>query len=123
MSKKKMWILASTVCLVAIAVCFVFFGRKPMYIADANDSKTIEKNGVQYEVVKDAKHEIEVLAVAETEEMAKDIADLYKITYVDFRDGIAVYKTEEFFSVLEETGKENGYPELSMNNKVSINEN
>lgn len=49
---------------------------------------------------------------AETEEEAREIAQLYGIEFVEFRHGMALFTTEEKPSAVIERGREQGWPEL-----------
>lgn len=56
-----------------------------------------------------------LMATAESEEEAQNIADLYGITLVSFDNGIALYQTDKDIFEVIARGQENGYPELSIN--------
>lgn len=67
--------------------------------------------------------ENQLMALADTEEQAQEIAEQYGITLVSYEGGTAVYHTEEDpFSVIVR-GQENGYPELSLNYVYTIDDN
>lgn len=57
----------------------------------------------------------ELMALASSEEEAEEIAFLYNIELVSYADGVAVYTTEEPVRDVILRGKEEGYPELSIN--------
>lgn len=59
--------------------------------------------------------EDQLMALADTEEMAQEIADQYGIELRSFANGIAVYRTEEDLFEVMERGRANGYAELSIN--------
>ncbi len=59
--------------------------------------------------------EDQLMALADTEEMAREIADQYGIELRSFANGIAVYRTEEDLFEVMERGRANGYAELSIN--------
>ena len=56
-----------------------------------------------------------LLAEAETEEEAMEIAELYGISLVKFRGNVAVYETDKDIEELIEMGKKNNYPTLEIN--------
>ena len=55
------------------------------------------------------------MAMAETEEEAKKIAEQYGIELVSFSDGVAVYQTDEKLADVIARGQEQGYPQLYLN--------
>lgn len=57
----------------------------------------------------------ELFSLAETEEEARAIAELYGIELVSFSDGVAVYHTEEAPDTVVARGKENGWPPIDVN--------
>lgn len=61
-----------------------------------------------------------LVGLAETEEEAEKIAELYNIELLTFSTGVAVYKTEEDLNTVIKRGKDNGYPELSVNHSVMM---
>lgn len=56
----------------------------------------------------------QVMALADTQEAAQEIADLYGIELKNFSYGVATYTTDKNLQELLELGQENGYPELSL---------
>lgn len=57
----------------------------------------------------------ELLCIAQSEEEAKKIADMYGIELVEFSYGVATFHTEEDPNAVIRRGLDNGYPELSIN--------
>lgn len=57
----------------------------------------------------------ELLALVDTEEEARQIAEIYEIEFVQFANGVATYHTEEAPGAVVERGRENGWPEISVN--------
>lgn len=57
----------------------------------------------------------ELLCIAESEQEAENIAELYGIELVRFSHGIAVFHTDEDLEAVAARGAENGWPELSPN--------
>ena len=62
----------------------------------------------------------ELIAAAETEEEALQIARLYGITLVSCGNHIAVFHTEEDPLQIIARGQANGWPELSLNEVITI---
>ena len=56
-----------------------------------------------------------LIGKAETLEEAEELAQLYGITLVEFRQGAALFHTEEDPRAVIRRGQENGWPELSLN--------
>ena len=57
----------------------------------------------------------QLMGEAEDWDNAKEIADLYGITLVNFGHGLALYYTEEDPEAVIARGEENGWPTLSLN--------
>lgn len=57
----------------------------------------------------------QLMCIAETEEEAQEIAELYGITLVEYGYGVASFFTEENPREVIKRGQENGWPELSLN--------
>ena len=57
----------------------------------------------------------ELIGLFESEQEAKNVADLYGITFVSFDTGVAVFSTDENPYDVIERGQENGYPPLATN--------
>lgn len=64
----------------------------------------------------DEKKETELIALAQDQEEAEEIAELYGIELLSFSDGVAVFTTDKELQDLMETGDINGYPTLTVNN-------
>lgn len=112
--KKKMLVAGGTVGAVIILfvgwyVMSVQFGIGPMFpFMKVQEIK--QENMEQAVIAEDS-----LMSVAETEEEAKEIAEQYGIAFVSFENGIALYHTEEDPFEVIARGKENGYPQLSVN--------
>ena len=63
-----------------------------------------------------------LMAWAESRADADKIATLYEITLVTYTNKLALFDTDKNVDQLIQTGKKNGWPELSKNNKVTIME-
>lgn len=57
----------------------------------------------------------QLIASAETLEEAQKLAELYGIELVDYGYHIALFRTEEDPKAVIQRGRENGWPELSLN--------
>ena len=56
-----------------------------------------------------------LMAEADTEEAARELAELYGISLVDYRYGLATFATDEDPREVIRRGQENGWPELTLN--------
>lgn len=56
-----------------------------------------------------------LMALVESEEAAKEIAEQYGITFVSFQAGVATYYTDEDLQQVISRGEENGYTPLYLN--------
>ncbi|MCD7725120.1 MAG: hypothetical protein LUI12_06160 [Clostridiales bacterium] len=61
-----------------------------------------------------------LMALAESEEMAKEIAGQYGIVFVSFQNGVATYDTDEDPEQVIARGEDNGYPTLYLNYQKSL---
>lgn len=61
----------------------------------------------------DAKSSVQLTALADSQEAAQEIADLYGITLKDYSYGVATYTTDKNLRDLLDLGLENDYPELT----------
>ncbi len=71
--------------------------------------------GPQHETVENYVEGAELLCIVESEDEAKEIADMYGIELVDYKVGVATFHTEEDPRAVVERGIENGYPGISIN--------
>ena len=62
-----------------------------------------------------------LVALADTEEEAKRIANLYDIDLISFSYGVAVYDTDKDLHKLIKWGEKQGYPRLSINGTCYAN--
>ena len=84
-------------------VMFVHFGRGPAF-----PFLKVQKMNVE------SANQV-LMAEAETEADAQEIAEQYGIEFVSFENGLALYHTEEDPFEVVARGQENGYPQLSVN--------
>lgn len=63
---------------------------------------------------------VSMIALADTKEEAKKIAELYGIELVNFSYGVAEYETTKDPQELIALGEKNNYPTLSTNNTLTI---
>lgn len=95
--------------LVGWYVMFVHFGRGPAF--PFLPVKEIELEVQQGEIIA----EQPLMAMVETEEDARRVAEQYGIEFVSFSDGVAVYQTEEDPRQVITRGQEQGYTQLYLN--------
>lgn len=63
-----------------------------------------------------------LMTLAESEEVAKEIAEQYGIIFVAYLDGVATYYTDEDLEQVISRGEENGYPILYINYQRSLSD-
>lgn len=71
-------------------------------------------------VFKTEEYAVELIALADTEEQALEIAELYQIELLSFSEGVAVYTTDQDPQELIALGQEKGYPLLSINQTLQL---
>ncbi|MCM1112097.1 MAG: hypothetical protein NC399_02460 [Muribaculum sp.] len=82
----------------------------------ADKNKPLENYAVQDDLsVRTDQGNVELTALADTEEQAQEIADLYQIELLSFADGVALYSTDQNPYELIALGQEKDYPPLSLN--------
>lgn len=90
-------------------VMFVHFGRGPAF-------PFVQAKVVKFELAPgDISRTEPLMALAESEEEAKTIAEQYGITFVSFQSGVATYYTDEDPQQVIDRGVENGYQALYLN--------
>lgn len=113
--KKRMWVMGAVIVIAIIAVlggwyvAFCEFGIGPAF-PFLPSAKLGEADMISAEL---AEHPL--MALAETQEQAQEIAELYGIEMVSFEDGIAVYDTDQDPYDMIAEGQKKGYPILSVN--------
>ena len=90
-------------------VMFVHFGRGPAF--PFLKVQKINVESANQVMIADNS----LMAEAETEADAQEIAEQYGIEFVSFENGLALYHTEEDPFEVVARGQENGYPQLSVN--------
>lgn len=113
---KKKWII---VLIVLIVIIVLALGGWKMGLFDRLFPKKVEVEDKQSIENLDGNSLIaegkELFAVVDSETKAQEIAELYGIELVGFADGVAVYTTDEVPRDVILRGKEEGYPEISIN--------
>lgn len=117
--EKKKMIIIITGAIVAVAVCVMFFLFSKERVALPIDLETTSLDGVAGET--EANGLLELIGVADTEEIADKLAEDYGIELKSYEYGIAVFVTEKSYQEITEIGKAKGLPELSPNNKLKAN--
>ncbi len=113
--RKKMLIIGIVVVVIIVFVfggwyiAFTRFGVGPAFPFLA--VKKLDES--QVEMLEVAENQL--MALADTEEQAKEIAVQYGIEFVSFENGLALYHTEEDPFQVITRGQENGYPQISVN--------
>ncbi|MBD5489703.1 MAG: hypothetical protein HDR13_13090 [Lachnospiraceae bacterium] len=113
--KKKMLtvviVIIAVIVLVFVGwyVMFVHFGRGPAF-------PFLQTKVVEFELAPgDISKTEPLMALTESEEEAKAIAEQYGITFVSFQSGVATYYTDEDPWQVIDRGVENGYQALYLN--------
>lgn len=92
-------------------------GRNHSSAEDSGDTgrnhSSIEEGAIMGE-------KVSMIALADTKEEAKKIAELYGIELVNFSYGVAEYETTKDPQELIALGEKNNYPALSINNTLTI---
>ena len=102
----------------------VCIGLAGSLLVACNSKRKVDENFVQQmpqfteteSSSENEKKELELIALAENQEDAEKIAELYGITLSSFANGVAVFTTDKEFQELQELGDINGYPTLTVNN-------
>ncbi len=97
--------LAAVLCLLAAFVCGGC--RKSTSIPAGTGGGTAASNG-------------QLMASAQTQEEAEQIASLYGIELVEFAAPLALYRTEEDPEEVIRRGAEMGWPRLEINHVVEL---
>lgn len=116
MKRRVMSIIIGIVAIVVLIlvgwyVMFVYFGKGPAF-------PFLKADAVQYLASTGSESEIEpLMALTDSEETAREIAEQYGITFVSFENGLATFDTDEDIAQVIERGEKNGYPSLYVNQK------
>lgn len=101
--------------VVAVVVCMGFFLLPKKEVAAPLDVETASVKEIS---ISKTDGPLELIGVADTEEIAKKMAEDYDIELKSYEYGIAVFTTEKSFEEITEIGKAKGLPELSLNNEM-----
>lgn len=108
-----LWISIPVAAVLLIAggwyIAFCHFGVGPAFPLLA----TVEDSPDEVTPVQETKSSL--VGLVDTQEEADKIAEQYGITLISLEYGVAVYTTEEDPYEVIARGKENDYPELSVN--------
>lgn len=120
MNKKMVMIVAIVLgCIVLVlGIWFVlsnWFGIGPAF--PGTGMVELDTDSLQYipdyQVGEQGKTEL--IAMVQTEQEAKEVAEQYGITFVSFDTGVAVFETDEDPMEVISRGEKNGYVPLSLN--------
>lgn len=106
--KKMIGKIFAVVGVVGIGVCMSMVAAK---------NKSEGELLMNINEIEDSDGVTSMLALADSEDEAKKIAELYGITFVDFSYGVATYETTKNPRELMEFGEKNNYPPISVNGK------
>lgn len=102
------WLTVAGIGLLAISSVWTACGmdrNKPLENYEVRDDLSVKTD----------QGNVELTALADTEEKAQEIADLYQIELLSFADGVALYSTNQDPYDLIAIGREKDYPPLSLN--------
>ena len=57
----------------------------------------------------------QLISNAESQEEAEEIAQMYQVTLLEYKDGVALYETKEDPTKVIQRGEEQGYPQMWIN--------
>lgn len=115
---KKMIAAVAAVVVVAAAAGAVGF----RYYMDHKEYEMVKAEKWE-EISRDGQNgETELTALADSQEEADEIAELYGIELKSYSYGVAVFTTEEDPQKLMQLGEEEGYPELQYNYTFHLDE-
>jgi len=119
--KKYRWIIITVLC-VSVGLILLGWLNNPKHVfapvkdfespGGAPPDSAGNQGGEAYEPN-------QLVGLFENEEQAKECAELYGIELQSFSYGVAVFKVEGDPNMLIEKGKDNGWPELSLNHKIT----
>lgn len=92
--------------------------RQNNLVANHKFEMAEEQTGEQMEEITVGNHK--VIAIAETKEEAKKIAELYGMELVEYSYKIATYMTQKEPVELMKWGKEQGYPTIAVNQEYAV---
>lgn len=94
---------------------FVHFGKGPAFpfLPTASAEEYLVP-------VDDVSEKESLMALTDSEETAREIAEQYGITFVFFENGVAIFDTDEDTAQVIERGEKNGYPSLYVNQKREL---
>jgi len=64
----------------------------------------------------------ELMCLVDTKSEAEEIAKLYDIELVTFADGVATFHTDKNLQDVIQTGKDNNWPEISINHIIYLDD-
>ncbi len=116
-TRKVILLVAGTAAVVAGCV-MIFLGLVSDKVDTGIVTEEAEMIGSMMGVQENGK--MSMLALVDSEEEAKEIAELYGMEFERYSYGVATYWTEKNPQELIKMGKEKGYPSISVNHEVSI---
>lgn len=129
MKKNMIWIILGTVVVVVLAIVVimllmgVFKKPEPIpFTETGKDFVVIGENGSDIGKADYVTYDgyVELIALADSEDDAKEIAELYGIELKRFENGVAVFVTKENPADVIKRGEENGWPTVSVNTIIHL---
>ncbi len=107
---KKKWLIVLAVVVILVAVAGVGAWKMGLFEKLFGPKYKIETEAAYF-----AAPGRELMATVESREAAEKLAALYGIELVNYADGVAEFTTDQPLGEVINKGKEEGYPELSVN--------
>ena len=123
-SKKTKWILLAILLVLLAALLLPALVRRDSAKPSAEEQATTQpaREATAQLPTQEAEMKGNLMAWTQTREDAEQLASLYGITLVMYSDHLALFETDKDPDELIQTGKKNGWPELSKNNSVTISQ-
>lgn len=120
-SKKTIWILLAILLVLLAALLLPALVRRDSAQPSTEQATTQPAREATAQLpTQEAEMKGNLMAWTQTREDAEQLASLYGISLVMYTDHIALFDTDKDPDELIQTGKKNGWPELSKNNSVTI---
>ena len=101
--------------LITLLLAGMFSACAPTTPAPA-PTVTVQPEQVEADMIS---QEAQLMTMTETQEEAEELAELYGITLVRYRHGVARFRTDDDPQAVIRRGEENGWPQLTLNRTTS----
>lgn len=103
--------------LIVFVIVIILITGIVVLIQNHRNTVVIERDSLNVETVyfeADSEQIVQLSAPADSEEEAKEIAEMYGITYIGYYRGYGQYETSEDVNALKEYGLEKNLPDLEV---------